>query len=114
MFYESIFEHEDIAIGAGSLGSIPGPVKLDTVSSTARHRCNVPGVKSRRWIPPLVTRFGVISRLREYDKDCIFHITVSLIKRILAIPPMVSINKTKFVRADNVLPLKTLRKRSRL
>ena len=27
----------DIASGTGGLGSIPGPVKSDTVSSTARH-----------------------------------------------------------------------------
>ena len=30
----------DIAIGAEDLGSIPGPVKSDTVSSTARQRCD--------------------------------------------------------------------------
>ena len=57
------------AIGAGGLASIPGPVKSDTVSPTARHRCNVtlelccPGAKPRRWAPPLVTSFGVIPRV---------------------------------------------------
>ena len=50
-------------------GSILGPLKSDTVSPTARHRCDVsselccPGVKLRRWTPPLVTRFGVIPRV---------------------------------------------------
>ena len=50
-------------------GSIPGPVKSDTVSPTARHRCDVsselcsPGAKPRRWVPSLVTRFGVILRM---------------------------------------------------
>ena len=50
-------------------GSIPGPVKFDTVSPTARHRCDVflelchPGAKPRRWTPPLVTRFGIIPRV---------------------------------------------------
>ena len=50
-------------------GSIPGPVKSDTVSPTTRHRCDVsselcsPGAKPRRWAPQLVTRFGVIQRV---------------------------------------------------
>ena len=49
-------------------GSITGPVK-STVSPTARHRCDVslemccPGAKSRRWASPLVTAFGVLSRV---------------------------------------------------
>ena len=57
----------DIATGAGD--SIPEPVKSATVSPIARHRCDVsselccPGAKPRRWIPPLVTRFGVIPRV---------------------------------------------------
>ena len=48
--------------------SVPGWVKSDTVSPTARHRCDVsselccPDAKQRRWTPPLVTRFGAISR----------------------------------------------------
>ena len=50
-------------------GSIPGPVKLDTVSPTIRHRCDVsselccPGAKPRRWAPPPVTRFGMLPRV---------------------------------------------------
>ena len=53
--------------------SIPGPVKSDTVSSTARHRWDdfselcCSGAKPRRWVPSLVTRFGVIKRV--YNKD---------------------------------------------
>ena len=45
----------DIAIGAGGLGSIPGTMKSDTVSPTARHRCDVsselccPGANPRKW-----------------------------------------------------------------
>ena len=31
----------DNPFGVGGLGSIPWPVKLDTVSPTARHRCDV-------------------------------------------------------------------------
>ena len=51
------------------LGSILGLVKLDTVSPSARHRCDVsselcrPGANPRRLIPPLVTRFGAIPRV---------------------------------------------------
>ena len=49
--------------------SIPWSVKSDTVSPTARHRCDVSselcclGSEPRRWNPPLVTRFGVMSRV---------------------------------------------------
>ena len=32
---------EDIAVGAEGLGFITGPVKLDAVSPTARHRFDV-------------------------------------------------------------------------
>ena len=45
---------EDIAIDAKSPGSIPWPFKWDTVSPTARHRCDVslklccPGAKPSR------------------------------------------------------------------
>ena len=52
--------------------SISGSVKSNTVSSTARHCCDValelykPGAKPRRWAPPLVTRFGAY---REYNED---------------------------------------------
>ena len=48
--------------------SIPGPVKLVTVSPKACCRCDVssepccPGAKSRRWIPPVTTLLGVIPR----------------------------------------------------
>ena len=31
----------DVDVGAGGFGSIPRPVKSDTVSSPARHRCDV-------------------------------------------------------------------------
>ena len=49
--------------------SNPGSVKSDTVSPTARHRCDVSselcciGAMPRTRVPPLVTRFGVITRL---------------------------------------------------
>ena len=52
------------------LGALPGTVKLDSESPTASHRCNVsselccPDAKLRRWAPPLVTRFGVILRVK--------------------------------------------------
>ena len=50
-------------------GSIPEPIKLDTVSPTARHRCKVslklccPGVKPRKRPSSLVTRFVAIPRV---------------------------------------------------
>ena len=56
---------QDIAIGAEGVGSIPGPVKSDTVSLPARHRCDVSselccrGARMRRWAP-LATRFSVL------------------------------------------------------
>ena len=37
---------KNIAIAAGSLGSLPSPVKSDTVSPTARHRCDASSVRS--------------------------------------------------------------------
>ena len=57
----------EIAIGAGTVVTslIFSSVKSDTLSSTARHRCDVssepccPGVKPRRWTQPLITHFGV-------------------------------------------------------
>ena len=58
-----------IAFGGGGLGSIPGAGQIGTLSPTARHRCDVsldlccPGAMPRRWIPLLVTRFGVIPRV---------------------------------------------------
>ena len=53
------------AIGAVGLGfdSRAGQI------GTARHRCDVssglccPGAKPRKWAPPLVTRFGVLTRV---------------------------------------------------
>ena len=60
----------------GVWGSIPRLVKLDTVSPTARHHCDVffelccPGTMQQRWASPLITRFGVIPRVL-YD-DLIF------------------------------------------
>ena len=50
-------------------GLIPGPVKSDTGWPAARHDCDIssalccPGAKPRRWDPPLVKRFVVISRV---------------------------------------------------
>ena len=50
-------------------GFIPGSVKSDTVSLTARHRCDVslelcsPGAKLSRWAAPLNSCFGVIPRV---------------------------------------------------
>ena len=60
---------ENIAIGTGNLRSIPGPVKSVTVAPMNRHRCNVSSklccqAPSRRdGVWPLVTYFGVISRI---------------------------------------------------
>ena len=65
---------KNIAIGGEVWGLIPGPIKSDTVSPTARNRCDVslellccPEARPLRWVPPLVTRFGVWCR--EYDED---------------------------------------------
>ena len=50
-------------------GSITGPVKSDTVSSTTHSRCDVssklyrPGAEPRKRIPPIATSFGVIPRV---------------------------------------------------
>ena len=58
-----------IAMNAGVLVAIPGPVNSDRESSTSRHRYDVSseqccsGAKPRRCIPPLVTRFGTIMRV---------------------------------------------------
>ena len=66
-FNRPIVEH--ITIGSGGLGSIPGSVKSDTVSPTARHRYDVsselccPGAKPHRWTSSLVTCVGVILRV---------------------------------------------------
>ena len=57
----------EIAIGAEGLEFDSRAGQMDTVSPKA-HPCDVslelyrPGIKSRRWTPPLVTRFGVIPR----------------------------------------------------
>ena len=32
---------QDIALGRKVLSSVPGPIKRDTLSPTARHRCDV-------------------------------------------------------------------------
>ena len=61
-------------------GSIPSPVESDAVSSMARHRCDVSSKlcyldsKPWRWIPQLVTRFGVIRRV-ACNEDLIFDLT---------------------------------------
>ena len=56
----------DIANVAECLGSIPGPVNSGTVTPPLRLSLELcfPGTKSRRWIPPLVSRFGVIPRVQ--------------------------------------------------
>ena len=65
------------AIGAGDLKFDSRIGQINTVSPTARHRCDgsselcSPDTKPRRWAPPLVTRFGVY---REYNKDLILMI----------------------------------------
>ena len=57
------------AIGAGGLGFKYRVGQIDTMSPTARHRCDVSselcssGAKPRRWTPPNVTRCGVIPRV---------------------------------------------------
>ena len=56
-------------IGAGGLRFEYQVGQIGTVLSTARHRCDVfselrcPGARLRRWVLPLVTRFGVIPRV---------------------------------------------------
>ena len=56
---------KDTANSAGGLGFDSRALKSNTVSSTARHRCDVslelccPGAMPGRWTPPLVTRFDV-------------------------------------------------------
>ena len=68
----SVVKH--IAIVAGGPGFDSWVGKSDTVWPTAHHRCDVfselccPRAKPRRWIPPLVTRFGVF---HEYNQDFI-------------------------------------------
>ena len=63
------------AIGAGGLGFDSRAGQIDTVSPTARHRCDVsselcsPGAKSRRWAPPLYGAPYV--KLRNIIKFCI-------------------------------------------
>ena len=58
------------AIGAGDLRFELRVGQISTMSPTARHRCDVPselcsqGAKPRRWVPPLVTRFGEIPRVQ--------------------------------------------------
>ena len=60
---------QHIAISAGGRGFGYQQVKPNTVSQLVRHRCDVsaelccPDAKPRRWIPLLVTRFGVIKRI---------------------------------------------------
>ena len=60
---------KDIVIGARDLGSIPWPIKSNTVSPMARHLSDVPSqpcwpnAKLRRWPPLRVTRLGVVPRV---------------------------------------------------
>ena len=57
------------SIGGLGLGFDTRAGQIDIWSPTTRHRCDVSselfysGAKPRRWIPPLVTRFGVIPRV---------------------------------------------------
>ena len=59
----------DTANGAVGLAFDSQACQIGSVSPTTRHRCDVsselccPGAKSRRWIPALVTRFGVMPRV---------------------------------------------------
>ena len=59
------------------LGSIFRSVKSTTASPTVRYRCCdvsselcCPDARPRKWIPPLVTRFGEI-QYREFNEDLI-------------------------------------------
>ena len=52
----------DIAIGAGGLGSIPGPVKSLATAATFSSELRCSGAKQRRWAPPTVRRV-----LRRFD-----------------------------------------------
>ena len=53
-------------VGAGGLGF---ESQVGQIESQCRHRCDVsselcsPGAKLRRWVTPLVSRFGVIPRV---------------------------------------------------
>ena len=66
---DSVWCSETLVSAREVLSLIPGPVKSNTMSPTARHRCDVSSelccsvAKPRRWIPPLVTRFGVTPRV---------------------------------------------------
>ena len=60
-------------IGAGDLGFKFRVDQIGRASPMARYRCDVllelcsPGAKPRRWAPQLVTRFGVILRVKRFD-----------------------------------------------
>ena len=47
------------------MGALRGTIKSDSVTSTTRHRCNVPSelycpdAKPWRWATPFVTHFGL-------------------------------------------------------
>ena len=65
------------AIGAGSVGFDSWVGQNITVSPTARHRCDDSSeqcyscAKPQRWVPPLVTRFGVLRRIGfDFLKSC--------------------------------------------
>ena len=71
-FCAGLFAHllSTLLLVRGSVGSIPGSVKSDKMSPSARHRCDVSSelcyscAKLRRWVPLLVTRFGVIPQVQ--------------------------------------------------
>ena len=71
----SVIKHSTISAGDLEIDSRVG--QMDTVSPAARHRCGVSselcrlGAKPWRWIPPVVTRFGVIPRIL-YNEDLVF------------------------------------------
>ena len=72
-----VWRSETLLLVREVLCSFPWPVKPDTLSPTTRYRCDVsselryPGIKPRRSTSPIVTRFGVMWRLGEYNKDLI-------------------------------------------
>ena len=65
------------------VGSIPGRVQIEH-SDTNSHRCDTflelccPDAKPRRWAPPLVTRYGVITRVAYILKVCLLSMLVAI------------------------------------
>ena len=63
----------EYVIGAGDQGFKFRVDQIGRALPTARYQCDVllelcsPGAKPRRWAPQLVTRFGVILRVKRFD-----------------------------------------------